>query len=171
MTVDQYLLNLGLLAFVLISNLGARKASRTRLLLPVAIAAVCAAVFLRDVPTAGNDVTLDLIGIAAGTGLGVAAGLLVRVERREGTTVLRAGWAYAVLWTLVIGGRMLFAYGADHWFGAQIARFSMSAQITGASAWTAALILMALVMVVARVASTAVRTAMLKPRVAAVGVR
>ncbi|WP_285117278.1 hypothetical protein [Leifsonia sp. fls2-241-R2A-40a] len=163
MTLDQYLLNIGLLAFILISNLGARKMSSLRLLLPVLIAAVCGGLFLTDVPTAGNDVQLEAIGISAGIALGVAAGFFMRVEVRDGVTMLRAGWPYALLWLIVIGGRMLFAYGADHWFPAQIADFSMSARITGAPAWAAAFILMALVMVVARVATTALRAWPLRP--------
>ncbi|ANF30736.1 hypothetical protein A0130_02715 [Leifsonia xyli] len=163
MTVDQYLLNIGLLAFILISNLGARKVSSLRLLLPVLIAAVCGGLFLTDVPTAGNDVLLEAIGIGAGMALGVAAGFFMRADVRDGVTVLRAGWSYALLWIVVIGGRMLFAYGADHWFPAQIADFSMSARITGAPAWAATFILMALAMVVARVATTTLRTWPLRP--------
>jgi hypothetical protein len=53
---------------------------------------------------------------------------------------------------------MLFAYGADHWYSRQIGEFSMTHQITGADAWTAAFVLMALAMVVTRVAVTAART-------------
>jgi hypothetical protein len=45
---------------------------------------------------------------------------------------------------------MVFAYGADHWFTAAIATFSRAHQITGAQAWTAAFILMAITMLVAR---------------------
>ena len=50
---------------------------------------------------------------------------------------------------------MIFAYGADHWFGTSIARFSVAHQITGADAWTAAFVLMALAVVRTRVAVTA----------------
>jgi hypothetical protein len=85
--------------------------------------------------------------------------------------VMRAGAAYAILWIAVIGGRMLFAYGADHWFPAAIGRFSMTHQITGADAWTAALILLSLSMVLARVATSAVLTALAGRRPAAVLVR
>ena len=72
--------------------------------------------------------------------------------------VMRAGLAYAALWIAVIGGRILFAYGADHWFPRAIGRFSMTHQITGADAWTAAFILMALVMVLVRVTVSGVMT-------------
>ena len=157
MTTPMYLLNLSLLAFVLWANLGTRTVTRSRLALPVLLVAVAGAVFLRDVPTAGHDVVLESAGAGAGVVLGVAAAALVRIERnRGGRLVMRAGAAYAALWVAVIGGRMLFAYGADHWFPAAIGRFSMTHQITGADAWTAAFILLSLSMVLTRVAASGV---------------
>jgi hypothetical protein len=157
MTTTMYLLNLGLLAFVLWANVGTRTVTRSRLTLPVLLVVAAGAVFLRDVPTAGQDVALEAVGIGAGVVLGVVAGALVRVDRDHvGRLVMRAGAAYAALWVAVIGGRMLFAYGADHWFPVAIGRFSMTHQITGADAWTAAFILLSLSMVLARVATSAV---------------
>jgi hypothetical protein len=159
MSTTQYLLNAGLLAFVLWANLGTRTVSRVRFTLPLLLVAVAAAVFLRDVPTAGNDVGLELAGVGLGAVLGLIAAALVRVERLGGRLVMRAGVAYAALWIAVIGGRCVFAYGADHWFGRAIGEFSMTHSITGADAWTAAFILMALAMVVVRVAATGLLTA------------
>src|SRR3954468_372972 len=160
MTTTQYLLNAGLLAFVLWANLGTRAVTRSRFTLPLLLVAVAAGVFLRDVPTAGHDVGLELTGVAAGAVLGLVAAALVRIDRDgTGRLVMRAGAAYAALWIAVIGGRCVFAYGADHWFGRTIGEFSMSHRITGVDAWTAAFILMALAMVVVRVAATGVLTA------------
>jgi hypothetical protein len=172
MTTTMYLLNLGLLAFVLWANLGTRTVTRSRMALPVLLVIAAGAVFLRNVPTAGHDLALEATGIGAGVVLGLLAGALVRVGRdRTGRLVMRAGAAYAALWVAVIGGRMLFAYGADHWFPAAIGRFSMTHQITGADAWTAAFILLSLSMVLARVATSAVLTALAGRRPAAVLVR
>ena len=168
MSTTQYLLNAGLLAFVLWANLGTRTVSRVRFTLPLLLVAVAAAVFLRDVPTAGNDVGLELAGVGVGAVLGMIAAALVRVERLGGRLVMRAGVAYAALWVAVIGGRCVFAYGADHWFPRAIGEFSMTHSITGADAWTAAFILMALAMVVVRVAATGVITARAARRPAAV---
>lgn len=160
MSTTQYLLNAGLLTFVLWANLGTRTVSRARFTLPLLLVAVAAAVFLRDVPTAGHDLGLELAGIAAGALLGLVAAALVRVHRdATGRLVMRAGAAYAVLWIAVIGGRCMFAYGADHWLRRAIGEFSMTHQITGADAWTAAFVLMALAMVITRVAATGVATA------------
>jgi hypothetical protein len=159
MSTTQYLLNAGLLAFVLWANLGTRAVSRSRFTLPLLVA-VAAAVFLRDVPTAGHDLGLELAGVAAGAVLGLIAAALVRVDRdATGRLVMRAGAAYAGLWIAVIGGRCVFAYGADHWFARAIGEFSMTHSITGADAWTTAFVLMALAMVVVRVAATGVATA------------
>lgn len=168
MSTSQYALNVGLLAFVLWSNLGTRALTRARLLLPLVVVAGVAAGYLGHVPTEGNDVALAAVLTAAGLVLGVVAGLLVRVEQRTEGLVMRAGAAYALLWVAVIGGRMAFAYGADHWFPRRIAEFSMTHAITGAAAWTAAFVLMALTMVVARVAVTASRAALASRRPVAV---
>jgi hypothetical protein len=125
--------------------------------LPIVLVAFAAAVFLRHVPTIGHDLGLELVGVATGAVLGVAAGLLVHIRRHAGTTTATAGLPYAVLWVAVIGGRIAFAYGADHWFPRAIGEFSMRHQITGADAWTAAFVLMALTMVLTRVVVTAAR--------------
>ena len=155
MTTPQYLLNLGLLAFVLWANLGTRTVTRSRLALPLLLVVVAGAVFLRHVPQAGHDVALEAVGVVTGCALGLVAAALVRVGRDgAGRLVMRAGAAYAVLWVAVIGGRVLFAYGAEHWFPAAIGRFSMTHQITGADAWTAAFVLLSLSMVLARVAAS-----------------
>lgn len=157
MSAAQYALNLGLLAYILASNLGTRRLTRGRLLLPLALVAVAGSAFLRAVPTGGHDVQLELVGVLSGVALGVVAGLLVRIRRTSDfELVTRAGAAYAALWMAVIGGRVLFAYGADHWFSRSIGIFSIEHQITGADAWTSAFVLMALAMVLTRVLVTAV---------------
>ena len=156
MSTAQYALNVGLLAYILASNLGTRRVTRARMALPVALVVVAGWTFLRDVPTLGNDVQLELVGAGVGALLGVLAGVLVKVRQdASGTLVAHAGAAYAALWVAVIGGRVAFAYGAEHWFPVAIGRFSMSHRITGADAWTAAFVLMALTMVLVRVMVTA----------------
>jgi hypothetical protein len=103
--------------------------------------------------------------------LGLVAGLLVRVRPSAGPggePLMSAGGWYAALWTSVIGGRMLFAYGADHWFTGWIGRFSYEHRITGADAWTAAFVLMALAMVLTRVAVTVVAAALVRRNALAV---
>ncbi len=156
MTLSLYLLNAGLLAFVLLSNLGVRPVTRRRFTVPIVLVAIAAAVFLQDIPTHGGDLGLQVAGAVTGVLLGLVAAACVRVERDpSGRLVMRAGIAYAALWIAVIGGRMMFAYGADHWFPRAVAEFSMAHRITGAQAWTTAFILLSLCMVVTRVVTTA----------------
>lgn len=162
MSLAQYALNIGLLVFILLSNVGTRVVTRRRLLQPLALVIIAGVTFLRDVPTLGNDRRLETIGLATGLALGMLAGLLVRVRQQSGRLVMVAGASYAALWITVIVGRMVFAYGADHWFSNAIGRFSYEHQITGADAWTAAFIMMALAMVLTRVAVTSVSVALVR---------
>ncbi len=161
MTTTQYLLNGALLCWVLGANLGTRRLTRGRLLAPVVAAVVVGVVLLRDLPTLGNDGRLELVGLAAGAGLGTLAAVLVRLRTTPAAehVVATAGAGFAALWVAVIGGRVAFAYGADHWFPADIGRFSRDHLITGADAWTAAFVLMALAMVVTRQLVTAAQAA------------
>lgn len=159
MSTSQYALNVGLLVYILATNLGTHRLTRARLLMPLALIAVAGAYFLGDVPTAGNDVQLEVLGALTGAALGVLAGVLVKVDRTPAGTVTQAGTLYAALWVAVIGGRVAFAYGAQHWFSRDIGQFSITHQITGADAWTAAFVLMALVMVLTRVLVTATAVA------------
>ncbi|WP_298515825.1 CPBP family intramembrane glutamic endopeptidase [uncultured Nocardioides sp.] len=158
MSTAQYLLNAGLLVFVLATNLGTRRLTWRRLALPVALVVAAGWAFLRDLSMLGNDARLELVGAGLGVALGVVAGALVAVRRDAGGLVTVAGSAYAGLWVAVIGGRVLFAYGADHWFTGAITAFSVKHRITGGEAWTAAFVLMALAMVLTRVLVTAARS-------------
>jgi MFS family permease len=158
MTTSEYLLNLGLLAYILHSNLGTRVVTRRRFTLPVLLVVVAGYAFLRDMPTVGHDPQLELAGLGAGVLLGAVAAALVRVRRAaDGRLLATAGLGFAALWVGVIGGRMLFAFGADHWFTGAVVDFSRQNQITGADAWTAAFVLMALGMVVSRLLVTGVQ--------------
>lgn len=157
MSTAQWILNLALLGWVLTRNLGTHRVTRATFLVPLAVVAAAGAWFLRDLPTAGHDVRLELIGIATGLLLGTLAALLTRVRHRHGDLVVSAGTAFAAVWIATIGGRMLFAQWATHSGARTIGEFSMRHQITGADAWTAAFVLMALSMVAVRLVVTAVQ--------------
>ena len=70
--------------------------------------------------------------------------------------ILVAVVAVTYLHSIPLGGndvvleRMAFVYSSGHGFGPSIARFSVRHDITGASAWVAALLLMALADVLTR---------------------
>ena len=107
-----------------------------------------------------------MAGIAAGVLGGLAALALTKVYRspRTGKAVSRATWAYAALWTLVIGARAAFSYGAYHWFPAQLATWCTAHQVTG-NAITDGLIFMAVAMLLTRTLGLGARAAAL-PRAA-----
>lgn len=165
MTTEQWILNLGLLVFILGSNLGTRTVSRRRLALPLVLAALAGVLLLPGTPALGNDTALAAIGAGAGIALGVVAGIFMAVERRsDGSIVSRAGAAYALLWILVIGGRIGFAESATGWASGAVRDFSISNHISGGAAWTAAFVVMALAMVGSRVLTTALRWRSLQAR-------
>jgi hypothetical protein len=156
MSTTQWILNCTLLGWVLMRNVGTRPVSLSTFLAPIAVVAVAAAFFLRHVPTAGHDVTLEVVGLLAGLLLGVFSSALTTIRVEAGDHTITAGVAFAALWVAVIGGRIAFAEWANGAGASTIGEFSMRHQITGADAWTVAFVLMALAMVAGRLLSTAV---------------
>ena len=158
MTTTDLLLNLGILAFVLVTGLGTRELNRRRFCLPLAVVALVGVLYLHSIPTSTGDIELITVLGVAGVLLGLVAGMLMKVRRAEnGSLVTVAGSSYAAVWIATIAGRLLFAYGASDWFAPQIADFSRSLGIDGSAAYTSAFVIMALAMVATRVAVTAFR--------------
>jgi hypothetical protein len=148
-----------LLAAVLTADVGSgRKIGRMRLLRPLIIAVAIIPLFLKPVVTDGNGFALEIAAGAAGIVLGVIALSLITVYRHPGTdrAVSRAGFAYATLWTIVIGARAAFTYGSDHWFGRSLDKWMIHHSVTSA-AITDALIFMAVAMLLTRTIGIAVR--------------
>jgi hypothetical protein len=161
--VQAEIVNGAVLAATLHSDLGThRKIGPMRLLRPALIAGAIVPLFIDPVVTHGTGLAVELAGVAAGLLGGLAALALTRVYRspRTGKPVSRATWPYALLWTLVIGARAAFSYGAGHWFPAQLAQWSMAHQVTGA-AITNGLIFMAVAMLLTRTLGLAARAAAL----------
>ena len=133
---EAMIVNGVVLVTVLASDVGpARKIGRMRLLRPV---------------------------IAAGVLGGLAAAALMRVYRspRTGKPVSRAGWAYTIFWTVIIGARAAFSYGAAHWFTGSIVSWAIASQVSEA-AIADGLIFMAVVMIIVRTAGLAARASRL----------
>ena len=63
--------------------------------------------------------------------------------------VSRAGIAYGLFWSTIIGARLLFTYGANHWYTSQLVHW-LSTNGISANALTDGLIFMALAMAVTR---------------------
>ena len=157
------IINGAVLVATLHSDLGGhRKIGPMRLLRPLSIAAGIVPLFIDPIVTHGTGLALELAGVAAGLLGGLAAVSLMRVYRSEktGKATSSAGWGYAALWSLIIGARAAFSYGASHWFPTQLAHWCMVHQVTG-DAITNALIFMAVAMMLTRTLGLAARAAAL----------
>lgn len=164
----DWILNLAILALMTFTVIGTRPLTLLAYLRPLVIVGAVALFFLQGVPTRGNDVPLELAGVALGVVFGVLASLASRVFVRGEQVMAQSGAAYALVWLCAIGLRVAFAQLATHnpAFGRLIGTFSVQHAITGADAWRAAFVLMALAMVVTRVALIALRAYNAKARLA-----
>jgi hypothetical protein len=163
-----YIIN-AILVLLVIRQIRETRLDLSNLVLPVLLVGAAAAYYLRSVPTAGHDVLLDVTLGSIGLVLGALCALATRVRRgTDGTALAKAGVVAAVLWVIGIGARMAFAFWSDHGGGPHIASFSVAHQITGASAWVAGLVIMALAEVLARLAILRLRARML-PRAGSAG--
>lgn len=148
-----------LLVAVLQADLGHhRKIDRLRILRPLVLAALIVPLYLKAVATHGNGLSLEIAAGSAGIVFGFIATLLMTVYRsRESTQpVSRAGFGYALLWTVVIGARAAFSYGSEHWFSHSLSTWMTQHSVTTA-AITDALIFMAVAMLLTRTVGLAVR--------------
>ena len=110
MNTFEWTLNCTLLGWVLLRNLGTKPVNGRVLALPLVLVAVACAFYLRSIPTAGNDLALEVTGAVTGLVLGLAA------DRRHpgpgadgGQVVVSAGRSFAAIWIVAIGGRIAFA--------------------------------------------------------------
>ena len=157
MSLTDYLINFALIGIVVLQIRG-RALTVRNLALPVVLSAFAASQYLRSVPTAGNDLVLELGLALLGITLGVAAALTSRVYAGpEGVAMAKAGPAAAALWIGGVGARLAFVLWVQHGGEAAVARFSAHHDITTGAAWAAGLVLMGILEAVSRTAAVYVR--------------
>ena len=156
---DALILTAVILVGVFVSDLGHRAVTAHRLLRPLGIAGGAGALYLTAFATSGNGLAVELAGAGIGALLGLLAGGLMRVERDQATgrAFTQAGVGYALLWIVVVGARLAFIYGSQHWFSVGLDSWMVTHHVT-ANALTDGLILMALAMTSARTMSLIVRS-------------
>ena len=156
-TATMYIVN-AVLVLMVIRQIREHPLDFRSLAVPVLAVGAAAALFLHSVPVAGNDFILELACVATGATMGAVAGLAYKLRRgSDGRALGRAGWLAASLWITGVGARMAFAVADTNGAGPAIARFSMAHQITGETAWVAALVMMALADVLTRLVIIYVR--------------
>jgi hypothetical protein len=157
MTTTDYLIDSALVLLVLL-QIKERKLTTQTIVRPIVIVGVAVANYFHSIPTAGNDLIL-IVGLAlTGLTIGVASGVAVIMRRgADGDVLARGGWASAFFWVLGMGSRFAFLIWITHGGAPTIASFSASHSITSGSAWTDALLGMAVFEVLGRSLTMALR--------------
>ena len=152
MTTTDYVIDILLIA-VVFRQMRARELTAGSVLLPVVLVGVACFNYLKPFTPRGDDVLLIVVLATAGIALGLLSGIVTDVWRdAKGQVVARAGLIAAAFWVAGMGFRFAFAVWSTGSGATDVARFSVDHQISGAQAWTTALVLMAVGEVLARVA-------------------
>jgi hypothetical protein len=149
MTTTEYALNFALVGLVALQIRGI-KVTKAALLFPVVVTLWVTMSLLKSLPTAGNDLMLEVGGAGVGVCLGAVAAAATAVTRTGASAIAKAGAVAALLWVAGIGARVGFSLWVGHGGAARIREFSLAHHITGGPAWGTAFILMALAEVVTR---------------------
>ncbi len=157
MSPTDYLIDSALVLLVLL-QIKERKLTTQAIIRPIVIVGIAVANYFHHIPTAGNDLVLISVLALTGLSIGVASALAVHMRRGDdGAVLARAGWASAFFWVLGMGSRFAFLVWISHGGSSSIASFSAAHSITSGAAWTDALLSMAVLEVLGRSLTMALR--------------
>jgi hypothetical protein len=125
MTVEIWILIIAVFAAVVFLRLGRHRYTRRQRVLTLALLIVLILRYVKGMPTTGNDLLLEMACLALGVVFGFVMLTVMSVEPDESTGEIwiRAGFAYLVLWVVLLGSRVFFAYSATGWAHREIGRF------------------------------------------------
>jgi hypothetical protein len=156
MTITDYLIN-AVFVLVVLSQARERELDRRSFIIPLAVVAYVARMYVHSIPTSGNDLVLIAALGTVGLTLGITSGLATHVRAGEnGLVVARVGWLAGALLIAGISSRMVFVFAIHHGARHAVVSFSLAHHI-GAAAWPVALVLMALLEVGTRIAIVQLR--------------
>ena len=162
MTLQIWILVAAVFAAVVITRLGRHDYTSRQRILTLAVVVLLLAKYVRGMPTTGNDLVLELGCIAVGALFGIAMLAATKVGRDDtsGEVWVRAGLAYLVLWMVMLGTRIVFAYAATGWARSDIGHFLASNHLSSAAV-TPAFVLMTIGSLLVVTMGTTIRVASL----------
>jgi hypothetical protein len=157
MTLQTWILILAVFAAVVLTRVGRHRYSRRTRLLTVAVIAFLFIKYVRGMTTVGDDLALETACAVAGVLFGLGMTAASSVERDEsGQLWFRAGLGYVVLWVVMLGVRVVFAYAASDFARRQVGQFFIQHHLTG-GAVTPAFVLMTIASLLVVMLATEVR--------------
>ncbi len=156
MTTTDWIIDLALILIV-VRQIRESRIDLRFVAIPLALCAYTFHTYVVSVPLVGNNLELIVAAGVLGAVLGVLGGFATHVRAADGQAFARAGVVAAGLWIGSMTARLGFILWITHSGGADLARFSRAHDITSATVWQVALVLLALSEVLVRVGIIVVR--------------